>query len=83
MIYDQQPRQVVKINRRFGNHLCPHHQGFDVAEYPECFGQVHTEDVQGIVSHQILTMATEMVPETSVPFDYLTLLMVREDFIES
>jgi hypothetical protein len=31
-----QPRQLVAgRNQRFGNYLCPHHQGCDVTGYPE------------------------------------------------
>jgi hypothetical protein len=35
-----------------------------------------------LMSHQTLMMGTAMVPETSVIFNQLTMLMAREDFID-
>jgi hypothetical protein len=50
---------VAEGNRRFGDHLCPHHQGSNVTRYPigsspalsTVPGQVYRGDTRGIQSH--------------------------------
>jgi hypothetical protein len=81
-----QPYQlVIGRNRRFGNHLRPHHQGSDV---PRCFEllciYLPGTSAHGSSSHiRTLMMGTEMIPETSVSFcNQLPRLISREDINE-
>jgi hypothetical protein len=68
---------VAGRDRRFGNHICPHHQGSDVTGYPE------RSLYRGSSHMRTLMMGAEMVPETSVSScNQLTRLCAREDFIE-
>jgi hypothetical protein len=64
-----QPRQlVIGRNRRFGNHLRPHHQGSDVTGCLRC----------------LLETSPDVVPETSVSsYNQLKRLIAQEDFIEN
>jgi hypothetical protein len=90
-----QPRQFFAgRSRRFGNYLCPHHQGCDVSGYPERSLYIPARAQYSwpwgpwgnarVSSHiTTLMMGTEIVPETSVSTcNQLTRLCAREDFIE-
>jgi hypothetical protein len=84
-----QPCQlVIGRNRRFENHLRPHHQGSDVQgiqshQNPDDGDEYIQEKFEASSHIRTLMMGTEMVPETSVSsYNQLMQLIAREDFIE-
>jgi hypothetical protein len=73
--------------QRFRDHLCLHHQFLmwywsKTAPSVSCYELVYGSGGLDLESHHILTMATEMIPETSVVLNQLGRLMAR-DFISA